>query len=313
MKLILHIGDIKTGTSAIQQHFHAHKDAYLKFGLQYINDEKRTDFRSLSSAINTEDRAVLGVGLSSFSKLGPIRRVEFVRSVLTEALRHHWHWDTGLISSEHLFYSLRTLNHIRQLKQLLSDFFSEFQIVVYLRHPVDSFRSSYSTHLKSGGTLSAPLFLNKKFLPRANHAQRLDYWAQMFGKQNVSLRVYANEAFIGGSLEADFFAACGLAIPLVEPFMVKNKTLGAEAAAKLRLLNFFIPERLRRTEWFCLRWDALVAEWSELEGPSIKVRESLQLRIESEYNTLNKGILRSWGDGDDNLALLFAKDKTIAG
>lgn len=54
MKLILHIGDIKTGTSAIQQHFHAHKDAYLKFGLQYIHDEKRTDFRSLSSAINTE-------------------------------------------------------------------------------------------------------------------------------------------------------------------------------------------------------------------------------------------------------------------
>ena len=60
MKLILHIGDIKTGTSAIQQHFHAHKDAYWKFGLRYIHDEKRTDFRSLSSAINTEDRTVLG-------------------------------------------------------------------------------------------------------------------------------------------------------------------------------------------------------------------------------------------------------------
>ena len=303
MRLVLHIGDVKTGTSAIQQHFHSHKDIYREAGLHYIHDEGRVECRSLAAAIFSTG-ASLGPGLKDFGRLDQSGRMAHVHAKLAKKRGCYGSAGAALISSEHLFYDLDSVEYITTLKMLLSEVFSEFRVVVYLRHPLDSFRSHYSTHLKSGGTTSIASFL-RQYLLRINHAQRLAYWAQLFGKQNIHVRVYAKEAFYGGDFESDFFKACGFETRPIKSFPIKNKTLRASAAFRLRLLNIITPKVLKYTPSFVHRRSALLDKWDEAGGPPIKVPAWLLSEIETGYRALNESLLPAWGNGN-HLDLLFS-------
>ncbi len=303
MRLVLHIGDVKTGTSAIQQHFHSHKDIYREAGLHYIHDEGRVEFRSLPAAVFATE-ASLGPGLKNFGSLDQSGRMAHVHAKLAENRGCYASAGAALISSEHLFFDLDSEEYITTLKILLSEFFSEFLVVVYLRHPVDSFRSHYSTHLKAGSTESIGSFL-RQYLLRINHAQRLAYWAQLFGKQNIQVRVYAKKAFYGGNFESDFFKACGFETSPIESFPTKNKTLRASEAFRLRLLNIITPNVLRDIAPVVHRRSALIDKWAEAAGPPIKVPASLLSEIETEYRALNESLLPTWGNGN-HLDLLFS-------
>ena len=74
-----------------------------------------------------------------------------------------------------------------------------------------------------------------------DYHRRLTMWRRRVTSDGIVVRPFEPDAFSGGSLVSDFFAAAGVAMPEhgLEPVDVQNERLGAEATEFLRLLNLF--------------------------------------------------------------------------
>lgn len=209
--LILHIGTAKTGTKAIQ-HFLASNRQLLAAQDVVVPaiDADRINHRWLVFLAQDDDKVdayTLRAGLGetaeqrrqSRQRLGQQLRE---RAAATEAAR----W---IISSEHL-HSRLDLEALRRLQQLLAPSFARIEILVYLRHPLATAISLWSTKVKNG-IVSTALMPPQDCAAICQHSTRLRAWQQIFGAENVRVRLYEPSAFVGGGLIADFCAACGIA------------------------------------------------------------------------------------------------------
>lgn len=70
---------------------------------------------------------------------------------------------------------------------------------------------------------------------------RVSSWAKYFGKENIILRVFENEQYVGGSLFSDFLNAVGL--ELTNEFRIPqrriNSSMGPKLTEMIRLSNYF--------------------------------------------------------------------------
>lgn len=89
--------------------------------------------------------------------------------------------------------------------------FDSVSIVLYLRRPIETAVSLYSTAVKCGGV---PLRVlgpdNPYFRNVVHHAETLRRWGAVFGETALTVRLFSHGDFVQGDLIADFIAACGL-------------------------------------------------------------------------------------------------------
>ena len=152
--------------------------------------------------------------------------------------------DCMLISSEHLQSRLRSQAELQRLHQLLAGLFSSIRVVVYLRDPLSTVLSLYSTAIKSGGCIKAPPMPgeNAYFDHVVNHAATLKRWGDVFGVQNLCVRLFGRSAFVGGELIADFVDVCRLPKLHFRRPDAQNATLSAVGAAILSRVNQRVPK-----------------------------------------------------------------------
>jgi hypothetical protein len=202
MKLILHIGTHKTGTTALQQFLHFNRDAFAAQGIHYATPLRGVrDSNFVANALNVGEN-------------GAVRR--FFRKQVENARRRGAH--TLLISAEN-FYAMSVQNSMQRreicrnamerdralietLQSLLPQAVSATQVVCYFRRPDRYAESLYSQHVKRGvifdGTFEDFLPIMK---PALFYHTSIGLWSDQFGRTNCAVRVYDS---VGGDIVSDF-------------------------------------------------------------------------------------------------------------
>lgn len=186
MKLILHIGSEKTGTTAIQ-HFLADNRALLKQQGYYYPSTDFCDFAHFS----------LVAPFHSLDNNG--KPLEFIPKnnqtsyEVWEPIKEIFEEDKDakvIISAEHFSSRLKEKG-IEALKQMI-DWVNpnlDVEIVYYVRRQDEYFESWYSTHVKAGGTLTVDeafkMRLNQKWF--YDHYFIVSHWINMFSNAEIKV------------------------------------------------------------------------------------------------------------------------------
>jgi len=118
---------------------------------------------------------------------------------------------TVIFSSEHLHSRLPGEEGIQNLKTLLSPWFDEIEILVYLRRQDQLAVSAYSTKLKVGKTPNEILDLNVD--PHShyyNYYIFLNKWRCVFGRQHIKVILFEPATFLNTDLISVFLASAGI-------------------------------------------------------------------------------------------------------
>lgn len=252
MKVILHIGAEKTGSSSIQKFMHMNKPALAEFGILYLHNPGRAENRDIAAFCMKQGR------VDSYLRRKRVNtvslRTEFDRNFLSDFHRQMdgaaGHIHTVIISSEHFSSRLHSVEEIESLKKLLSGYASQVKIVCYIRDQVAKVCSQYSTRLKAGHKEKFGAYFSA-YLRIKNHPDlydsRFELWGNVFGHENLSVRLFDRSFFDGGTLLSDFSRQLpgGIDEYLRRPKNNKNQALSRIGCEWLRRLNYLFPESVR--------------------------------------------------------------------
>jgi len=191
MKLILHIGTQKTGTTALQQFLYANRKPLAACGFHYATPPhglREANF--VGNALNVGKRRVVNAFLTKHMELA-----------------HRRGADTILVSAEN-FYAMSVLDAMQRrevcanaierdhslietLRSLMPDGIDACRIVCYFRRPDRYAESLYSQHVKRGiifaGTFDEFLPIVK---PALFYNKYMRAWSDVFGRKNCIVRLY---------------------------------------------------------------------------------------------------------------------------
>ena len=208
MKVIVHIGTEKTGTSSIQLFLNKNRSALRSNGYHYLQSAGTHNHWALPLYCSDGPRfndfyrlqsMETGQQLDAF-KCDFIKRFDHELKSLPRAIH------TVIISSEHFHSRLREEGEMQKLKVLLNQYFDEVRILCYLREQADTCESWYSTSMKSGATYSFHEFL-RRCKPETyyfNYYEVLKNWERSFGREAVQAAVFDRRRFLDENLLSDF-------------------------------------------------------------------------------------------------------------
>jgi hypothetical protein len=190
MKLILHIGTPKTGTTAVQRFLHRNQRALTEYGFYHATPPHNLGHaNSIANALYASDDRAVQTFLARHVKSARQRGADtilisaenfYVRSILVAMQR-------GEVCPNALEDDRRV---VEKLRALLPDELATCRIVCYFRRPDRYAESLYNQHVKRGvidGTFN-------EFLSRIEPALRYDTcmssWADVFGQSNCVVRLY---------------------------------------------------------------------------------------------------------------------------
>lgn len=223
MKLILHLGMPKTGTSSVQDTFYTHETdqfSYMKW---------RAPNHSGLLALLFLDNAHKQAGFQFADN--PEQEVEKQRAEWLQVLpgyfaekRNH----TVLFSAESGFV-VPTVARER-MRDFFSNYANEIKVIVYLRPPVSFMESSLQQNVKTG---QGPVELSQQW-PR--YRERVGDLDRIFGRENVTLVKFDRKTLIGSDIVKDFAARIGEVVP-ADRIVHSNESLGLKSLAFMHLLR----------------------------------------------------------------------------
>jgi len=211
VKLICHIGTPKTASTLIQNSFAANGPWLAGHGVSYAkllapDANHITLFFACANGVHDFAR---DYGLNSMPEVHAFRRH------LIDRLK--WHMDqldsnihTMVMSSENLTGNMHHPDEIARLKELLSPFFDDIKIVVYIRRQDDAILSMYGEFMRRG--FSDDMF--RDFVdvclgpdsptPYLYYRRELSKWLDVWGRENIIVRRFSPADFIDGDILTDF-------------------------------------------------------------------------------------------------------------
>ena len=243
MRIFLHIGAEKTGTSSLQQFFKLNRKKLKSASILYsevAGPESHTALAAAAEAIGKFDDLRVLRGLNS---PGAIREFRTNLSrMLSDEVRSAG-CENVIFSSEHLSSRLISIPEIETLANMLRPMAESITVVVYLRRQDDFLCSTYSTDVKSGftGPMSIPGDGIRQ--SRYNYYALLERWTAVFGRQNMVCRIYEKSRLKNGDLVDDFAELIGLPVgdAYERPARI-NESLDVAALEFLRLFNAIVPK-----------------------------------------------------------------------
>ena len=256
MKLILHIGTEKTGSSTIQHVLKKNQKTLLDNGYFFINstrfglslDKLGTDSRILAAYCTFMEEKE---ELFRFNMIDtPEKRARFrenvQRSLGRQLRKLPGHVHTIIASSEHFHSRLGSVEEVARLRELFAPYVDDTEIICYLRNQADTVVSLYSTALKGGATLDLDTFIETKCEADGhyfNYDQFIGKWEQVYGQESINLRIFSKHCFINNDLLDDFLAQIDpqLSTILNKAVEVKNESINHLAQVLARSINKHIP------------------------------------------------------------------------
>ncbi|SEJ82996.1 hypothetical protein SAMN05428950_103378 [Sphingomonas sp. OV641] len=232
-RAIVHIGHKKTGTTFIQNQFHASRSDLLDAGVIYPFPEPNHSF------------ALSGLFHQRLGERAPSPRNRYVLdregslSAINEELQAS-EWHTLVLCAESLAGFSR--EELSAFSKWLTEFVDATQIVFVVRDPVDWAVSVAQQHLKTRGDVER--LLNEPEAPRWSNIIRR--FAEVFGRGAITVLEYERLAAVRERFAARFALAAGLS-PSVAALLqggsdAVNESLSMEAALLLGRYNARVPE-----------------------------------------------------------------------
>jgi hypothetical protein len=256
MKIVLHIGTHKAGSTAIQHMLWHNRDRLLKKGFCYpqpIDGQPGHHEVAWTIRSSAGGKTPKQVGRDVLSKL---------RRQLQRSDCH-----TAILSSEEFEFAT-TPDQLRMIKRELPA--DPLRIVIYLRRQDKYLVSEYGQHLRMykhrfSGSIH-DFYMRYNLLGRLNYLRALTRWANVFGEKNLIVRPFEPCQFENGTLIDDARAAFGLTDVALEvpQDLTINKGLSGPACVLLSHANRhdLDPESHRRLVDLLYRQEALLAEAS---------------------------------------------------
>ena len=237
--LYLHIGTPKTGSTAIQAFCANNREglkrrgyAYPLYSYQYLGASPVHNGRFLTGPIELD------------TPLSEEERAQRREEGMKKAFRLFRKHNNVILSHENIWSVLREEHQdfLEWLWQACEEKKVKLKIVVYLRRQDAFLESLWKQKVKSG-------FKSENwdiYIKKAGKKMTLDYErklsliADIVGKENMIVRKYEPQSFIGGSLVQDFLTVIG--IPDMEGFTVEEEHLNPSVTPDFveikRILNF---------------------------------------------------------------------------
>lgn len=244
MKLYLHIGTEKTGTTTIQHFLESNRPALLKRGYFVPKSLGPGNHRWLPVLAYRDDFADEFIRGNNLTDPGRRRqamerkREELARELAAVPV------NQVVMTSEHLHSRLRSVEEVRAVRSLLAPWFDEIEVIVYLRDPFSMAVSLYSTALRAGA-MDADVFPadNPYMVHAADYRRLIEMWAEVFGRDKLRIRIFEREQLKGGDVLADFAAVIGLDLAGLPPPPRQNESLSTYAIQLLREFNVLLRAR----------------------------------------------------------------------
>lgn len=224
MKLILHIGQQKTGSTVLQNYLRKSQVSLQAEGFLYPQ----------SLGIHKQNKL-----LSEFDSLTPDGTLyKTFKNEIQESSNVH----TVICSEENLF-SIPEFK-IERIYNFLSRLFDSIQIVAYLRKQDDHFLSIYQQSVRGSETATIKEVLDKKINgPKYNYHAIISRWQKVFHNAEVTARAYG--LLINNDIIDDFNFILGLKRyneQIETDFAITNKSFDAESIELIRLFNLLESE-----------------------------------------------------------------------
>jgi len=242
MRIVVHIGTEKTGSTSIQAFCRQNRRALLRRGLLYPA-RPGPDWHSSLIVASRAPRPRPGAGRGRDIVDEPARAAYAARvqAMLGREIARHRPAQV-LLSNEVLAPRLADAASLRRLQALLAPLADEVRILVYLRRQEDFLAGLYSTAVKNGAA---------RTLEEIIAASDLDYdamlarWAQVFGREALIVRRYGGPGF---DILADFAEAVGLGpiAGLARPARMNPSLDGATLELLRRMDPHLGADRARR-------------------------------------------------------------------
>ena len=256
MKAILHIGTEKTGTTSIQEFLSLNADTLSNQGIKFIDSlgKNHIFLKTLAIEPDKQDSHNLIYGLDTKQKL--LERKKYLYKTLKKHIKEGYDF---IFSSELLQSRLDSIKELRRLRYILKILgFKEISVIIYLREQASLLNSLYSESLK-WEEYDKPFIDNdsldndmqykngyKKninhFFHICNHKNTLQCWGEVFGKENLIVRIFDKNEFYNKDLLQDFIHALGIAWS--DEYRIpqrQNETLDLLGMEIMRGLNPLIP------------------------------------------------------------------------
>lgn len=304
MKCILHIGTEKTGTTSIQDFLVENHKALKELGYGTLRTLGRGNNRQLAAYSMKENRLN-----DDYFQANNIFTEEQKKQHDADAERKFGQELNGLseddchtviISSEHFHSRVVHQEEIIKLKLLLEDFFSDIQVVVYLRPQVDVATSLYSTAVRAGETRDFTEFVHSHCTPTNyyyNYADLLKKWGEAFGCSSLVVKIFEKDSLFEGSVVQDFLHVCGILdqSSLVFPSKV-NESLTTVGQELLRLSN----DAKKKAGLNSLTPFPGLPEFVEenLTGKGCSLGNEEAKKLQEQFAKINESVAKDWFSRD---------------
>jgi hypothetical protein len=208
MKLIIHIGTEKTGSTSIQYFLNKNQAELQKHGFYYLQSVGQYNHQELASFFRSSDQPddfYNNRGIESLIEIEKYKQQTSLRlNREIGGLPDNIH--TVITSSEHFHSRTSTLEEISSIKRYFSKSFSEFKILCYLRPQSELCASFYSTMLKSGQVKEFHQAVSQCYQENIyyNYEKMLENWEKVFGFDSLSIHIFSKDLFYENNLLKDF-------------------------------------------------------------------------------------------------------------
>jgi len=219
MKIILHAGMHKTGSSSIQRTLNAadlpnHAIPQTAAGnlsgvvSMLFDDEPEKGVMAVSNGLTKEELK---------------RRGDIWKNRLVETLRCDKEY--GVLSAEKI--STLPQSGLIRLREFIEKFSPDIKVVAYVRKPVSFMQSAFQQRVKGGAGQS--LFAGTIW---PNYQKRFAGIDDIFGRENVTLKIFDPDHLRSRDVVIDFFSEIGVDLS-PEVVIRTNESLSLEATALL--------------------------------------------------------------------------------
>lgn len=269
--LILHVGMHKSGSSSLQAYLFRHlRDPRFRYvSLSDVNGSRPIQSLVGDWPVAAHTHPAEGIDPEVMRRRAP----SFRRSLDRQLARAQRLGATPILSAEDIWFLSRT--EVQRLHALFAGLGYQPYLMAYLRPPLAWLGSMFQESLKSGhqtfrcgNPVLAAESPVKPLPPGLDYIGRLGVFAELFGRDHVTVRTYGPHALTNGCVVTDFCHTLGIAMKATHMERV-NESLTLDACRFLYAFNRFARQETSVPFWQILR--AL----KECPGPPLRLHPSI--------------------------------------